>query len=118
PGSGTHNWFNYRIVVKLHAKGQTLKSFVDSGPGESGRATAWMILHGAYTPIPSSVEAELVRLVIGPNGTPAALTSYTPALSANKQSEGRARLGVFRFPGRRRSAGRRRRGVQRAKWQP
>jgi hypothetical protein len=62
---GTHPWWNYRIVITLHAQGRTIKSFVDTGLGQRGRAAAWLILHGAYTQIPSSVEAELVHLVMG-----------------------------------------------------
>jgi hypothetical protein len=63
PIRGTHRWWNYRIVLELHAQGQTFKSFVDLGLGQVGRATGWLILHGAYRPIAPSVEAELVHVV-------------------------------------------------------
>jgi hypothetical protein len=44
-------------------RGKPLRSFVDMGWGQRGRAVSWLILHGAYTPIPAPVEAQLVRLV-------------------------------------------------------
>jgi hypothetical protein len=70
PIPGTRPWWNYRIVVSIHAQGRTLKSFVDSGFGQRGRATAWLILHGAYAPIPASVEADLVHVVMARMGKP------------------------------------------------
>ena len=61
---GTHGWWNYRIVLRIHANGRTIKSFVDMGFGQRGRATSWLILHGAYEPLPASTEAKLVQLVM------------------------------------------------------
>jgi len=61
---GTHGWWNYRIVLRIHANGRTIKSFVDMGFGQRGRATSWLILHGAYEPLPASAEAKLVQLVM------------------------------------------------------
>lgn len=61
---GTRHWFNYRIVARVHAQGQSFKSFVDIGLGQRGSATAFLILHGAYTQIPWSAEAALVGLVM------------------------------------------------------
>jgi hypothetical protein len=64
PIVGTKGWWNYRIVIKVRANGQNIKSFVDLGFGQRGRATAWLILHGAYVPLPAATEAQLVRLVM------------------------------------------------------
>ena len=63
PIPATHHWWNYRIVVQVHAEGKNFKSYVDLGFGVVGRATAWLTLHGAYEPLPASVEADLVRVV-------------------------------------------------------
>lgn len=63
PIPATHHWWNYRIVVQVHAQGKKFKSYVDLGFGVVGRATAWLILHGAYEPLPASVEAGLVHVV-------------------------------------------------------
>src|SRR6266446_8955969 len=49
----------------LTLTGRALSPFVDFVLGQHGRATAWLLLHGAPIPIPTDVEAGFVRLMAG-----------------------------------------------------
>jgi len=63
PIAGMRRWWTYRIVLMLHDQGLKVKSFVDMGFVQNGRATGSLILHGAITPLSASDEAELARLM-------------------------------------------------------
>jgi hypothetical protein len=66
PIAGTsQEWSSFRLVISLPVQGRRMKSFVDFVLGQHGRATAWLLLHGAPTPIPTNVEAGFVRVMAG-----------------------------------------------------